>query len=76
MPDPFHMRVIWTAANTVKFAVSPDAVQWITMGVGTNVRVSAITPTHFFIGLTNIDATDPTIVAFDYIRISTTDLSV
>ena len=69
---PLYVRAAWTGANTFEYAISIDGVTWTTRGIGSDSVT--LTPTHFFVGAGNANASLATIVTFDYIRVTESDL--
>lgn len=67
---PFFWRIIWSAANTFQFWMSPDGVSWIQFG--TNVAYT-LTPTHFGIFVSHWGTNQSTIGSIEYVRIFTSN---
>lgn len=68
-----YMRAVWTAANTWKWAFSPDGVGWTALARSSYSRT--LTPSRFFVGGINIVAGAPAVTAYDYVRVYDADLS-
>lgn len=70
-----YMRLIWSAANTFEFALSPDGETWVDFGFGTFTRT--FTPTHMGFWVTNWNSSSfQQAVAFHYLRVGEFDGSV
>lgn len=68
-------RLIWTAANTFAWAISPDGgTTWTDWGSSTLAHT--FTPDHIGFFVTGWGATAPNIASFAYLRVYEADLSV
>ena len=69
-----YMRLVWTAANTFRIAVSPDGVSWYAGGAGD--LAFTMTPTHFGVAASAWGGAGSGLMALDYLRVYDSDLSV
>lgn len=77
-PSPLgliYLRLIWTATNTWKINMSVDGVTWTDWGTG--ALSGTIAPTHFgvFVWCEDTDTLEG-LAAFEYLRVTESDLSV
>lgn len=71
----FTARLIWTAANTFAWAISPDGgTTWTDWGSSTIAHT--FTPDHIGFFVTGWGAATPNVVSFAYLRVYEADLSV
>lgn len=69
-----YLRLVWSAANTFKSAVSVDGVSWTNLADDASVT-KTMTPTHFGALVTNWGHLVETTATFEYLRITESDLS-
>jgi hypothetical protein len=72
--DRVFLRLIWSAANTYKIAVSTDGEIWTDYSQTTFTRT--FTPTHMGFYVTNWGLAVQQQVVFDFLRVYDADLGV
>lgn len=72
---PFRVRLIWSAANTWKFQVSPTGLSGSWTDWGSTSYTVTMTPTHFGLIVSTFAGGSPGSASFEYFRVYNSDTS-